>query len=228
MRHDGGASTSNTNGFSPLSNGSTASPLRKSTISNTMNGRSPHATPNGRSQANGSLRSASSALAPTYYGHDREEVTRILIQSLHDLGYDEAAETLSRESGYELESPAIAAFRASVLNGQWAEAESILLGSYRPDGGGRGKINYSIDTSHQSDAEGLVLAEGADKHEMLFRLRQQKFLELLEERDLATALMVLRQELTPLNHDIAQLHALSRCVLSGFFDNNLGDTRSCC
>jgi hypothetical protein len=62
--------------------------------------------------------------------------------------------------------------------------------------------------------EPLILAEGADKHEMLFRLRQQKFLELLEERDLATALMVLRQELTPLNHDVAQLHALSRWVPS--------------
>jgi hypothetical protein len=55
-----------------------------------------------------------------------------------------------------------------------------------------------------------VLAEDADRNEMLFYLRQQKFLELLEARDLASALGVLRQELTPLNFDVERLHALSR------------------
>lgn len=160
--------------------------------------------------------------SPTYFGHNREEVTRILIQSLHDLGYDEAASTLSRESGFELESPAVASFRSAVLDGRWADAENILLGSHHPDGGGTGPgggggggkaISRRIDTDLASEQDTLVLAEGADKNEMLFCLRQQKFLELLEQRDLGTALMVLRQELTPLNHDIAQLHALSRYVI---------------
>lgn len=140
--------------------------------------------------------------APTYFGHDREEVTRILIQSLYDLGYSGAAATLSRESGYELESPAVAAFRSAVLGGQWTEAEKILLESFNPDGGG--------GATEGNNTGKLVLVENADKNEMLFCLRQQKFLELLEARDLSAALMVLRHELTPLNHNIPQLHALSR------------------
>jgi hypothetical protein len=60
--------------------------------------------------------------------------------------------------------------------------------------------------------ETLVLAEDADRSEMLFYLRQQKFLELLEARELGSALLVLRQELTPLNYDVDRLHALSRFV----------------
>jgi hypothetical protein len=140
----------------------------------------------------------------TYFGHDREEVTRILIQSLYDLGYDGAATALSRESGFELESPAVAAFRSAVLDGQWAEAEHILLESFRPDEEGHTEDGPSLTWGK------LALAENADKNEMLFCLRQQKFLELLEARDLGAALMVLRQELTPLNHNTAQLHALSR------------------
>lgn len=91
-----------------------------------------------------------------------------------------------------------------MLDGQWAEAEHILLESFRPDGGG--------DTGDDPSSSWgkLALVENANKNEMLFCLRQQKFLELLEARDLGAALMVLRQELTPLNHNIAQLHALSR------------------
>lgn len=45
---------------------------------------------------------------------------------------------------------------------------------------------------------------------MKFRMREQKYLELLEERDLSGALHVLRHELTPLNQDITKLHELSR------------------
>lgn len=45
---------------------------------------------------------------------------------------------------------------------------------------------------------------------MLFYLRQQKFLELLEIGNLPKALQVLRNELTPLNHSVERLHFLSR------------------
>lgn len=126
-----------------------------------------------------------------------------MIQSLYDLGYPGAAATLSRESGYELESPAVAAFRNAILEGHWAEAEQILLESFRPDGGGDGD-------NPSSSWNRLALVESANKNEMLFCVRQQKFLELLEARDVGAALMVLRQELTPLNYNIPQLHALSR------------------
>ena len=147
----------------------------------------------------------SPVLSPRYYGHDREEVTRILIQGLLDMGYNGAAATLSHESGYELESPSVAAFRIAIVEGQWSEAEKFLIGTHD---GSRGDGPYD-----RLAENGLVLAEGADRGQMLFWMRQQKFLELLEQRELSLALMVLRQELTPLNHDVHQLHLLTSLLM---------------
>ena len=129
-------------------------------------------------------------------------MTRILIQSLHELGYTSSAERLSSESGFELETSGVATFRSAVLGGRWVEAERILIQSFRNAG--------SQPDQDPPPEETLVLAADADRNAMLFHLRQQKFLELLEERDLAAALGVLRQELTPLNFDVERLHALSR------------------
>ncbi|KAF2140338.1 glycoside hydrolase family 1 protein [Aplosporella prunicola CBS 121167] len=152
----------------------------------------------------------------TFFGHDREEVTRILIQGLADLGYNTAAEALSQESGYDLEGPTVAAFRDAVLQGDWAKAESLLFGTAYEDGGGVGIGDGAYGyrkTPDRSDTRGLPLAEGADKDEMRFAMRQQKYLELLEGRDLGAALMVLRQELTPLHHDVNRLHYLSSLMM---------------
>lgn len=195
MRLDG--ESSNSNGTSrSLANGPGASPLHKAAFSNSANGTRKSSTVNG-SSTNGHSTSTED-LQPTYFGHDREEVTRILIQSLTDLGYNGAAASLSHESGYDLESPTVAAFRNAVLQGEWSEAEDLLLGGSIEEGG------VSIS------GNGLALREGVDKNVMRFWLRQQKFLELLEQRDTGRALMVLRLELTPLYQDIGKLHFLSR------------------
>lgn len=193
MRLGGESSTSN--GTSrPYSNGSGPSPLHKASISNSTNGNraAPTAT-NGTSNY-----SSVGKPRPTYFGHDREEVTRILIQSLTDLGYNGAAAALSQESGYDLESPAVAAFRNAVLRGEWADAEDLLY-----DGAAEGR-------EAGTHAAGLVLQDGADKNLMRFWLRRQKFLELLEQKDTGRALMVLRLELTPIYQVTDKLHFLSR------------------
>ena len=140
----------------------------------------------------------------SFYGHDRQEVARLLIQGLQDLGYRDSANSLVRESGYELESPAVAAFRQSMLDGEWAEAESLLFGSTTTNSSGTRLIN-----GHSSSHNGFQLAYGVDEQDVRFQLRRQKYLELLEARDHAGALMVLRQELTPLHRDTGQLHNLS-------------------
>lgn len=115
-----------------------------------------------------------------------------MIQALSEMGYQSAAENLSRESGYELESPTVAAFRSSVLSGKWTDAEQLLFGAATAgDGADRA-------------GNGLVLAEGVDRDDMRFRIRQQKFLELLEQGDYRPALTVLRNELTPLNRNGAE------------------------
>ncbi len=206
MRPDDRGIHTTSNGFASISNGSTP---KKVALSSSINGHSPsQPASNGTapSQTNGSVQSPSPARSPTYHGHSREEVTRILIQGLYDLGYGKAAASLSKESHYELESPSVAAFRQAIMDGQWTDAEAILLGSYHNGGeGGSTASNLMLD-----GPAGLILADGADKSQMLFWMRQQKFLEYLDHRDLSKALAVLRQELTPLNHDIHQLHALSR------------------
>lgn len=201
MRPDG---ISSLNGPSQASNGSTASPSQKTGFSHALNGQASFGSSNGDLYTNGSQKH--SPASSSYFGHDREEVTRILIQSLFELGYNGSASMLSKESGYQLESAGVATFRDAVLDGRWADAEKILVHSFYPDGNGRS----SNGRDHTPSKERLVLVEDAELNEMLFYLRQQKFLEMLESRDLGAALIVLRHELTPLNYDIARLHALSR------------------
>ncbi|KAL9110116.1 MAG: hypothetical protein Q9227_005310 [Pyrenula ochraceoflavens] len=202
------SSNASSNGFTSLSNGSSPDSARKAAKVGVTNGHA-HSEPqaNGTNGTNGTKVASLPKFSSTYRGHNREEVTRILIQGLADLGYDTAAKALSSESGYKLESGAVGDFRQAILEGEWLEAERILSRS-RVEGS---EADFSEYT--EGDSTGLVLAEGADKNQMLFWLRQQKFLELLEQRDLAEALRVLRTELTPLNHDINQLHALSSLLM---------------
>lgn len=136
----------------------------------------------------------------TYFGHNREEVTRILIQALSDMGYQDAAESVTRDSGFELENPTVSAFRTAVLNGTWSTAEELLLGAAESE-------------VHGGEGNGLVLARGSDRNAMRFWLRQQKYLELLEQRDTSRALGVLREELTPLYNDTSKLHFLSSLLM---------------
>ena len=157
---------------------------------------------------NGSLQSTAKSRSSAFYGHDREEVTRLLIQGLGDLGYHGAADRLSEESGFEVENASVAAFRYAVLQGEWSEAEALLFGTPPLDEGG----GVSISNGDSSHHKGLQLAVNADVSALKFQIRKQKFLELLEEKDLGGAIMVLRQELTPLDQETKKLHTLARFV----------------
>lgn len=219
---------------SRATNGSSPGPVRKAALSNTLHGANGHAEVDEHSSngdTNGGPLVDRSHLAPTYHGHDREEVARILIQGLTDLGYGSSATTLSRESGFELETPHASAFRNAVLNGEWPRAE-LLLWSRGPQHSNAAAASQSengiqargqdqvLESNGSSDgsshADSLALAPGAVLNELLFLIRQQKYLELLESRDLTGALMVLRQELTPLHVAERQLPFLSRYSTSHF------------
>lgn len=97
-------------------------------------------------------------------------------------------------------------------------AEELLFGTETQDNGGGIGLDASYGKSwdksrSRSDPQqvgGLTLAEGANRDVMQFSMKRQKYLELLERRDLSKALAVLRQELTPLHQDVGRLHALSR------------------
>ncbi|KAF8460623.1 WD40-repeat-containing domain protein [Kalaharituber pfeilii] len=146
---------------------------------------------NGKQEAD-SAASSFAMLAPPiltedYFGHSREEVTRILIQSLWDLGYQRAAKQLEEDSEYALEAREVSLFRQAVLNGEWNKAEKLL---------------FTLDINKDADVNAL-----------LFYLRQQKFLELLEAEDITRALAVLRTELTPLNQNEDKLHSLASLMM---------------
>ncbi|KAK5107920.1 hypothetical protein LTR62_000525 [Meristemomyces frigidus] len=198
------------------------------------NGSSPHTNGSAKSsetngyRTNGQSENGQTAVkrehdSTPFFGHDREEVTRILLQSLRDLGYHGAARQLSGESGFELEVPSVAHFRTAVQEGQWDEAEAVLFGGEGEDGeggvmlgNGNGELRKSWTSRGFQNGHlqrGLPLAEHADTTKMRFMLREQKYMELLERRELNAALAVLRTELTPLKKEISRLHALSSLVM---------------
>ena len=105
-------------------------------------------------------------------GFRRVDVVRLMTQCLSTLGYAQAAEVLQKESGVVLLAEPISRFRAAVLAGEWAVAESLL------------------------DSLGFVTSESRLAAEFL--LLRQKYLELLEAQKPEEALQCLRCQLAPL------------------------------
>jgi hypothetical protein len=81
-------------------------------------------------------------------------------------------------------------FRDAILSGAWGKAELHL--------------------------SNIPLQENVSLEEALFLLREQKFLEALEEKDFTSALSILRTEISPLNINIDKVHNLSRYDRSFF------------
>ncbi|PKS05340.1 hypothetical protein jhhlp_008714, partial [Lomentospora prolificans] len=202
-----GDNMSGETGESRASNGATlrsspgsASPARRNTLAN-------NGTPGrNKSAVNGSSRADRDGVPVTYFGHDREEVTRLLIQALSGMGYQSIAKSLSEESGYELENTTVAAFRSAILRGSWTEAEQLLSRAV-------------VVGEPGATANGLLLAPGSDRTLMRFWMRQQKFLEHLERRETPRALSVLRSELTPLQCDTTRVHFLSTLLMCQSIDD---------
>ncbi|KAG9012086.1 hypothetical protein FRB93_002229 [Tulasnella sp. JGI-2019a] len=117
---------------------------------------------------------------------DREELVRLMVQTLRDVGYAESALTLEAESGYALETPQVAEFRRAVLSGEWQAVVESLPAMGIP-------------------AQNLQAAK--------YLVSQQHYLELLEQRGTNRALTVLRSELAPLSVDSDKLHVLSSLMM---------------
>lgn len=57
---------------------------------------------------------------------ENEEIVRLMIQALGDMGYTNAVQSLSQESGVKIESALVEEFRHAILNGDWSSAETAL------------------------------------------------------------------------------------------------------
>ena len=55
-----------------------------------------------------------------------EEIVRLMIQTLGNMGYDAALKALSEESGVKVESALVEDFRTAVLSGEWTTSERKL------------------------------------------------------------------------------------------------------
>lgn len=55
-----------------------------------------------------------------------EEIVRLMIQALGDMGYTSAVQALSQESGVKIESALVEDFRRAILTGDWSSAEEAL------------------------------------------------------------------------------------------------------
>ncbi|KAF3932851.1 hypothetical protein ABW19_dt0209727 [Dactylella cylindrospora] len=106
-------------------NGASGLPEGEHSNGTSTNGASSRRTGKMKAQSNGNS-AFNGQLPPDYFGHDREEVTRLIIQSLYDLGYHDSARQLETESNYPLESDEATRFRDAVENGQWNKVEALL------------------------------------------------------------------------------------------------------
>ncbi|PWY99523.1 WD40 repeat-like protein [Testicularia cyperi] len=217
--------TLHTPGYSNgISNGSSnGRPAEYHDASTSSNGHSIRATRNEHHPDDGVFR-------PLFPGSsiDRTELVKLTLQSLRELGYESTARALEGESGITLEHPSITAFRSAVLNGDWKNAERLLIDglSYaarrmyatRPASSATPSSSAAAAATEAPTAElldsVLVRPDLVSLGTIRFMLQKQRYLELLEARQTNKALGVLRERLTPHSSDMAQLHLLSSLVVS--------------
>ncbi|KAL0075156.1 WD40-repeat-containing domain protein [Phycomyces blakesleeanus] len=118
---------------------------------------------------------------------NKDELVRLVLQTLQDLDYHGPAMMLEKESGVTLESDNVTSFRQAILTGDWTAAEALL--------------------------PTMALSKTEDLSQAIFLIREQRFLELLEDRKTLNALYSLRTELTPLGLNVDRIHELSSLIL---------------
>ena len=177
----------------------------------------------------------------TANGLPRDDVARVVIQALDDMGYGESARTLERESGLRAQSPAMERFRSAVVAGDWAALDDILP-TILPAARGEERdaavamahdssmsttvaaaaeppaARAAASSSASASSAGVLLEPSANKTDNMtqirFLVREQQYLELLEQAQVDEALDVLRTKITPLDVPravVADLAALIMC-----------------
>jgi hypothetical protein len=121
------------------------------------------------------------------------DIVRLIGQHLKLIGLDRTAQMLMQESGCTLEHPAATKFREHVLSGDWHKADYDLQ-----------ELQTIVDDDKLTKSN-LI--------EMKFLLLEQKYLEYLDDSRPIDALHVLRNELTPLQHNTPRVHQLSSYMM---------------
>jgi hypothetical protein len=117
-----------------------------------------------------------------------------------------------------MESPEVAEFRHYVMEASWEQAEAALV---------RLGVTDEDNLMVRSTVAWLFTLEPHSSdcpQESRLLISQQKYLELLENRNTTAALMVLRNELASHNTDPEHLHSLSRSVVRTCLSQNFIDS----
>ena len=78
----------------------------------------------GEASANKNISSSSSPVL--LGGMHSNDIVRLLVQTLRDLGHVKSASLLEEESGVILEEPVVVDFKTSLYRGEWDRALSLL------------------------------------------------------------------------------------------------------
>jgi len=121
---------------------------------------------------------------------DKNELTRLIIQSLSDLGFENSSKALKNESGLELDSPIINSFVAFIKDGDFEQAEQII------------------------DELNLVDDSATVKKKIRYLIKREKFLEhLYLDPDNHVSLKILRNEIGTLT-TITNIRSLTALLMN--------------
>ncbi|PIN17452.1 WD40 repeat-containing protein [Handroanthus impetiginosus] len=129
----------------------------------------------------------------------KNELVRIIAETLYSLGYAKTGAHLEEESGIPLHSPAVDLFLNQIREGRWDESISMLH-----------EIGLLDETM-------IKLAS--------FLILEQKFFELLDGEKVMDALKTLRTEIAPLCVDDEKVQELSSFMLSPSQNSDSGKVR---
>ncbi|XP_014272127.1 WD repeat-containing protein 26 isoform X4 [Halyomorpha halys] len=121
-----------------------------------------------------------------------QDIVRLIGQHLKSIGLQQTADMLMKESGCRLDHPAAAKFRQHIMDGEWSKADNDL-----------------------NELKPLLEKSSNSLSEMKFLILEQKYLEFLEDGRVLDALHVLREELTPLQHNTSRVHEISSFMMCG-------------
>ncbi|KRT78951.1 translation initiation factor eIF2A [Oryctes borbonicus] len=142
------------------------------------------AAENGHGDGSGDIGTTVSTLSqPTH------DMVRLIGQYLKSEGFNRSADSLIAESGCRLEHPIVDKFRHHVMDADWSKAD------------------------HDLQELRILLGSSFNMLEVKFLLLEQKYLEHLEDGKVLDALHVLRNELTPLQHNTDRVHQLSSYMM---------------
>ncbi|CAG9460671.1 unnamed protein product [Pedinophyceae sp. YPF-701] len=118
---------------------------------------------------------------------ERSEYIRLLQQALKDIGYEEIAEQLQKQSGIACEADQVPVLRKAIQSGDWAAATGAL--------------------------DGLSFASETDRTDARFWILERSVVELIEDGKTDQALETIRKQVAPLGVHSERVHDMAASLL---------------